>query len=448
MTLTILGNASAEMLTFLMFGLTILFIFLGIPITFSLFGTAFLVGIFTLGLDAFTLFQMSAYSQLTSYVLLAIPLFIFMGHMMESTGIAKGMFESLNDWIGHTNGGMLVVCVITGAVLAACVGIIAASIVLLAIIAMPVMLERGYNKTLSCGTVCASGCLGILIPPSIMLIIYGPAAGISVGRLFASAFGIGFFIAALYIIYILIVTRINPKLAPGVKEKNLTPLSTKIKKLLVSFVPPVIIILSVLGSIMFGIASPTEASALGCVTTIILSIFYKTFNWKNLNNALKGTISSYAMVMMIIVSAKIFVNLFMRLGCNGVISDLVLNFPGGRWGSFTIIMLLFFILGMLIDWTGIVLIMVPIVTPIALKLGFDPIWFAMMCILNLQTSFLSPPFAQGIFFLKGAARPEWGINLQQIIKGVLPFIVILIITMLLCIVFPKLLTYLPSVLLG
>jgi tripartite ATP-independent transporter DctM subunit len=445
--MTILANASPLILTAAMFGLSMIFVFIGSPVAFSLFGAAFLVGITTMGPKVFSLFQLSAYSQITSYALLAIPLFIFMGNMIEVTGITEGMFNSLFNVMGHIRGGLLVVCIILGTVLAACVGVIAASIILLTLVGMPIMMKHGYDKSLSCGTIVASGSLGILIPPSVMLVVYGPTAGISVGKLFMSAFSVGFLISGLYIAYVLIITRIKPELAPKA-EYNTSPLSVKIKDLVVSFLPPLFVILAVLGSIMFGIASPTEAAAVGALSTILLAMAYKKFSLKALKDALISTAKATAMTMMIIVSAKCFTNLFLRLGCDSVVTDFIVNMPGGKWGSFSFIMFTIFILGMLIDWIGIVLILVPIITPLAAELGFNDLWFAMMCIVMLQTGFLSPPFAQGIFFLKGTVKPEWEIQTIDIIKGIIPFLLIIILTFGLCIIFPGILTWLPSITVG
>lgn len=446
--MTILANAGPELLTALMFGLSMLFIFIGSPVAFVLLGSSFIVGMLTLGPNVFSLFQLSSYAQLTSYSLLAIPLFIFMGNMIEITGITDGMFDSLNAFIGHIKGGLLVVCIIIGTVLAACVGVIAASIILLTLIAMPIMMKHGYDKRLASGTIVAAGSLGILIPPSVMLVVYGPTAGISVGKLFMSAFSVGFLISALYIALILIVTRIKPEIAPAIVVTEKVPTSIKMKNLIISFVPPLFIILSVLGAIMFGIASPTEASGLGALATILLAIIYKKFSWKVFLEALHRTNKGFAMTMMIIVSAKCFTNLFLRLGCDKVVINAILSVPGGKWGSFSLIMFIIFILGMLIDWIGIVLIMVPIITPLAGELGFDSLWFAMMVIVCLQTGFLTPPFAQGIFFLKGTLKPEWGIGTMDIIWGVIPFILIILFVMILCIIFPGILTWLPSVTVG
>jgi tripartite ATP-independent transporter DctM subunit len=445
--MNILASVGPEALTIILFGTCILLIFSGTPIGFALLGTTCIIGYLTIGFRFISLIQMAAFIQITSYTMLAVPLFIFMGNMIEASGITDEMFNALAPWIGHIKGGLLVVAIIIGTILAACIGVIAASVILLTTIAMPVMLRNGYNKSLTCGTICVSGSLGILIPPSIMLVIYGPNAGISVGKLLMSATSVGLVLSACYIAFVLIASHLFPNLAPA-SEKSTLPVKEKLRKLIISFVPPILLILAVMGSIGLGIAAPTEASAVGCLGAVILAAVYKKLTKKSLTTALLGTVKSYAMVVMIAVGAKCFTSLFLRLGCSAVVKNFILSAPGGRWGSFLIIMLLYFILGMLIDWVGIIMIMVPIITPLVGVLGFDPLWFAMMCIVNLQMSFITPPMASAIFFMRGAVRPEWGIQTSTIIRGVFPFIFILIGVLILCVVFPQILLFLPSITVG
>ncbi len=443
-----LANASPELLTLLIFAITLFFILIGNPIAYALMGGAIVIGITTIGPKAYDLFQTGIYVQITSYGLLAVPLFVFMGNMIETTGITKRMFDALNVCMGNIRGGLIVVTIIIGTILAACVGVIAASVVMLGLIGLPMMMERGYDKKLACGAICASGSLGILIPPSIMLVMYGPAASISVGKLFMGAFLPGLLLSALYIIYNLIMCGINPALAPPSPKTEDVPLGKKIKMLVISLVPPLVLISAVLGAIMFGVAAPTEAAAVGALASILLAIAYKTFTMENLRKALVDTAKNYAMVQMIAWSAKAFTVLFLKLGCGSVIKDVILGIPGGRWASFLVIMLITFILGMFIDWIGIILIMIPIVTPLAATMGFDAVWFAMMIIINLQLSFITPPFAYAIFFLKGVTRPEWDISTNDIIMGILPYIGIICLGLVLCTIFPQIITYLPSIAVG
>ena len=320
---------------------------------------------------------------------------------------------------------------------------------MLALIGLPMMMERAYDKRLACGAICASGSLGILIPPSVLLVMYGPAASLSVGKLFAGAIGPGLLLALLYIIYNVIMCVIDPHKAPSAtKEETAVPLAQKLKLLFTSLLPPLLLIFAVLGSIMLGIAAPTEAAAVGALASIIMAFFYKSFSYANLRKALKSTAKNYAMVQMIIWAAKAFTSLFLRMGCGILITQTLANMQGGRGTAFLIIMIITFILGMFIDWIGIIMIMIPIITPWAIKAGFDQVWFAMMIIVNLQFSFITPPFAYAIFFLKDTTRPEWGITTGDIIKGILPYLALITIALILCIIFPFIITWLPSVSIG
>lgn len=444
--LTFLGTKA---LTVIIFAVALLFILLGHPIAIALMGSAAVVGVLTVGPKCFDMFQSGVYVQATSYSMLAVPLFVFMGNMIEASGITKNMFGSVYVWMGKTRGSLLIVTVIIGTILAACVGVIAASVTMLAMIGLPMMMERGYNKRLACGAICASGSLGILIPPSVMLVLYAPTAGLSVGALFMGALGPGLLLSFLYILYNVVMCHIHPEYAPIAREDELAiPFGKKLKMLVTSLLPPLLLIVAVLGSIMGGIAAPTEAAAVGALATILLAIAYRSFNFDILWTALKGTAKNYAMVQMIMWGAKAFTTLFLKIGCGGVITNILSNISGGPWVAFIIIMLIVFVLGMFIDWIGIIMIMVPLLTPIIPKLGFDPIWFAMMIIVNLQLSFITPPFAYAIFFCKDCTKPEMGIETIDIIKGIIPYLFIIAFVLVLCCFFPQILTWLPEVAIG
>lgn len=442
---------SPEMATVLMFGGVFLAVITGFPFALGIGTVGFFMGWLLFGLDVtLELYYSRVFDQLINYTLLAVPLFVFMGNMLEKSGITESLFEALYVILGRVRGGLAVATILMGTVLAACVGVIAASVTALALLALGPMVKRGYDKPLACGTVCAGGTLGILIPPSIMLVVYGPAAGLSVGKLFFGAFFPGFLLSALYCIYILIYCKLRPEAGPAIPPEEVRGISTatKVRMLLVSLVPPILIILSVLGTIFFGIAAPTEAAAMGCLATTLLAIAYRRFSFKALMEVAIDTVRLSGMVFLILVMASAFVGVFLRAGCGDVLGNLILSAPVGKWGIFLIIMLMVFFLGMFIDWLGIVLLLVPIVTPIAAKLGFDPIWFAMMICVNLQMSFLTPPFAYAIFFLKGTAPAELNISTEDIIKGVIPFIALIALGLVLCTVFPQIITWLPGKMLG
>lgn len=435
---------SPELVVIAMFGASLIGILLGYPFGIVIGGVAMFVGFACMGKVVFNMFHLQALGFISNYIILAAPLFIFMGETVEKSGAAQRLYNGLYIWSGGFRGGLAIASILMGTILAACVGVIAASVIMIALIAVPNMLQRGYNKELVCGSVCAGGCLGILIPPSIMLVIYGPMAGISVGKLFMGAFIPGFVLSGLYAGYIAIRCWFRPELAPPISsEERAVPLLKKIGILLTSMVPPVFLILAVLGSIFFGIAAPTEAAAIGAVASVILAIAYRHFNWQILKEVTLRTLRTTCMVWLIGIGAVMFTSVFLKLGGGEVIRDLILASPGGKWGAFGVIMFIIFILGMFIDWLGIVFIMVPLVTPVGAELGFDPLWFAMMICVNLQMSFMTPPFAYAIFYLKGIAKPEWGITTAHIIRGVIPFIILIMVGLVLLAVFPELILWLP-----
>jgi len=365
--------------------------------------------------------------------------------MVEKSGVSKQLFNTLYLWLGGIRGGLAVATIWFGTVLAATVGVIAASVTMLGLIALPAMLQRGYSKELATGACCAGGSLGILIPPSIMLIFYGPMANISVGQLFMAAFPAGFMLSGLYTLYILVRCMLRPQEAPVLppEERNV-PMSVKLKLLFTGLLPPVILVLAVLGSIFFGIAAPTEAAAVGALAATLMAAAYRKLDFRVIKETCFATAGTFSMVFIVVVGATFFTSIFLGLGCCDVVNSFVLAAPGGKWGALLVIMFIVFVLGMLIDWIGIVLIMIPIVTPIAAQVGFDPLWFSMMIIVNLQMSFISPPFAYAIFFLKAITTPEQGIDSGHIIRGAVPYIAIIAIGLVLMAVFPEIVTWLPD----
>ncbi|MGB2877979.1 MAG: TRAP transporter large permease subunit, partial [Dehalococcoidales bacterium] len=409
-------------------------------------GIAVLVGYLPWGGPQVTdLFYSRMYSLVRSYVILAAPLFIFMGLMLERSGIVERLYDALYLWLGGFRGGLAITTVLIGTILAACVGIIGASITMLALVALPAMVNRGYDKALASGSICAGGCLGILIPPSIMLVLYGPMAEISVGKLFMAAFIPGLVLSGLYCSYIAIRCFFQPRIAPAVPvEERRVPFLKKTTLLFTSLVPPVILVLSVLGSIFFGVAPPTEAAAVGAFAAMLLALAYRRLTIRTLREAAFETLKVISKVIFVAVCAFMFVGVFLGLGGGNVVKEMVLSSPGGRWGAFAVVMFVVFILGMFIDWLGILYIMVPIISPLAPALGFDTLWFAMMICVNLQMSLMTPPFAPGIFFLRGAADPKLGVSMSDMIRGVIPFVILIMTGLGLCAAFPQLILWLPA----
>jgi len=438
-------DISPEVVTLLMFGLMLGVVILGCHLAWALAGIALFVGLLAWGPDVFGVFYGRVFGLITTFPLVAVPTFIFMGMMVERTGIAERLFEALYLWMGGMRGGLAVATIVVSAIMATTVGVVAASVVTVGIIALPSMVRRGYDKALATGSICAGGTLGILIPPSVMLIFYGPAASLSVGKLFMAAFFPGFLLAGLYVAYITVFAFLNPAKAPSMPvEERRVPASKKFKTLATSLLPPMVLLLGVLGSIFLGIVSPSEAGGLGALISIIMALAYRSLSLKKLMESLLQTFRIMGMAFAIAASANIFTGVFMALGCGAVVQDFALAAPFGKWGAFVILQLIVFLLGFILDWLGILLVMVPIMTPIVAAVGFDPIWFAMMVCLNLQTSFMTPPLAYSIYFIKGICKPEWKIEITDIMRGVWPFIAMVLVAIGLCIVFPQIILWLPN----
>lgn len=435
-----------EALTAVMLGGLLLLIVCGAPIAFAIGAIGLATGYVVYDNSIVALLYNRAMGLMVNYILLAVPLFVFMGTILEYSGIAEKMYDALYLWLGGLRGGLALTTILLGTIMAATVGIIAASVTMLALVGLPAMLKRGYSKSLATGTICAGGCLGILIPPSIMLVVYGPMAQISVGRLFFAAFVPGFLLSGLYIVYILVYSYLNPQAAPPVPKAELAGISfaRKTKEVVIALVPVGVLVLAVLGVIFLGIAPPTEAAAVGAFAATLLTIAYRKFNWKVLKEVSMLTMKTSGFIFAIAAMAFVFVGVFVGGGGGKVMEAFILGAPGGQWGAFFIVMFIVFILGFFIDWLAIVFILVPIITPIAARLGFDEIWFAMMVIINFQTSFMTPPFAMAIFILKGLAKPETGITMTDIIRGVIPFVILVLVGLALCIAFPELITWLPN----
>lgn len=418
----------------------------GYPIAFVIGSVALIVGTLVFGMNTtFHILFTRFYDLSLNYPYLAVPLFTFMGVILQQSGITNDLYESLYDALGRVKGGLAIVTVIFGTILAACLGVIAASVTILTLMALGPMLKRGYDKGLASGVIVASGTLGILIPPSIMLIVYAPQAGLSIGQMFLGAIFPGLLLSAMYILYVIVRTMINPKLGPPIPRDQMTPFTlAKVGRLLKAMLPPVLLIAAVIGTIFAGIAPPTEAAAVGCTAAILLSIFYRKFSFKMLRDAAKETLKVSAFVVLIAAMSYAFVGIFMNAGAGDVVAELILSVPGGRWASFAVVMLVVFALGMFIEWIGIVFIVVPIFTIIFAKLGFDPLWAGMMVVVNLQMAFMTPPMAMSIFVLKGTAPKEYGLTMSDIIKGVLPFVGIVAVVLMLMVFFPQIVTWLPE----
>jgi len=437
---------SPEFAVFLMFSLMLLGLLLGHPLAFVLGGVGAMVGLLGWGPGALFMMVSSTYSTLNNQILIAIPLFVLMAVFLERSGIAEGLFTAMMHLFGKIRGGVALTVTILSVIFAATTGVVGASVVSMALMSIPVMMKYKYDKELAAGVVIAGGTLGILIPPSIMLILMADQSGQSVGRLFAGALLPGVLLGTLYFIYVLVLAIRHPEKAPALTDEQRGEVNKVqlIRMLLVNFIPPILLILGVLGTIWLGVATPTEASGVGAFIAFVLMIVYGKFSWKTLFTSLKQALTTNAMVMATIIGASIFTSVFLGLGGGDVVTEIIMSMQGfGKWGIFAMMMFIIFILGFLIDWIGIIFISFPIFLPIAADLGFDPTWFVVILAINLQMSFLTPPVGYSLFYLKGSVDPT-DINLGHIYRGIVPFIVLQLIGLLLCIIFPSTVTYLAN----
>jgi tripartite ATP-independent transporter DctM subunit len=441
---------SPELIAALMLGGVFFLVLTGFPIAFVIGSVAFFTGFVVFGPNTtFHILYTRFYDLSLNYPYLAVPLFTFMGVVLQHSGITKELYQNLYEALGKVRGGLLIVTIIFGTILAACLGVIAASVTILSLIALAPMVSRGYDKSLAAGAIVATGTLGILIPPSIMLVVYAPQAGLSIGQMFMGAVFPGLVLSACYIAYVSVRCYLNPALGPPIPADQMPEFTrAKLISLLWSLVPPVALMIAVLGTIFSGISPPTEAAAVGCTASLLLAAAYRKFTWDLIKTACIDTLKVSTFVVMIAALCYAFVGIFMNAGAGDVVSDMILSVPGGKWASFFTIMFIVFLLGMFIEWIGIVFIIVPIFSPIFVELGFNPLWAGMMVCINLQMAFQTPPMAMSIFVLKGTAPKEVGLTMAEIIKGVIPFVTIIWFALILFTIFPGIITWLPEQMIG
>ena len=389
------------------------------------------------GFMMFAMMPHRIWSIMNNTILMAIPLFILMGLILQKTKLAERLLESMGYLFGEIRGGLAISTVLVGSLLAASTGVVGASVVAMGVISLPVMLKYNYSKNLSTGTICAAGTLGQIIPPSIVLIILGDVFNVPVGDLFKAALMPGLVLVAAYVVYILVAAYINPQIGPPVKLERQEGESKKqqVISALFSIIPPLSLIVIVLGSIFAGIATPTESSAIGCTGAVILALLYRKFSFTMLMESAKETVKITAMVFAILIGATAFSMVFTYTGADALIEHFMLSLPGDKWGFIILSMLAIMVLGFFIDFVEISYIIVPILVPISEVIGINPIWFAILIAMNLQTSFLTPPFGFSLFYLKGVA-PK-GIKTTDIYKGVIPFIMIQVLVLASIVVYPN-----------
>ncbi|MCK4864367.1 MAG: TRAP transporter large permease subunit [Gammaproteobacteria bacterium] len=458
-----------EVMALLLFITVCLVLLTGYPVAFALGGTALLfsfIGILTGTFDTafLTALPNRLYGIMTNMTLIAVPLFIFMGVMLEKSKVADKLLDTMALLFGSMRGGLGISVILVGMLLAASTGIVGATVVTMGLLSLPTMLKRGYDPAIATGAICASGTLGQIIPPSIILILLGDVLSsayqqaqldmgifapktVSVGDLFAGALIPGLLLVVLYIIYLGVLAYLKPNLMPAIpeEERNINKSELYIRVLKVLF-PPLFLILSVLGSILGGLATPTEAASVGAMGAILLAISQRQFNLKILQYVMRDTLRITSMVFLIFIGASLFSLVFRGFGGDDVVREILTDLPGGVISAMFIVMLVMFLLGFILDFIEITFVMVPIVAPILFTMGIDPVWLGIMFAINLQTSFLTPPFGFALFYLRGVAPKE--IPTSAIYRGVIPFIAIQIFTMALLVFWPELATWLPTLIYG
>ena len=456
----------AELMPLLMFLAAGLILMTGYPVAFALAGTALifaLLGSITGGFDSAFLAAMPSrlFGIMTNETLIAVPLFVFMGAMLERSLIAEQLLDAMSALFGKLRGGLGISVVLVGMLMAASTGIVGATVVTMGMMALPTMMKRNYDPAIACGTICASGTLGQIIPPSIVLVLLGDVLSsafqqaqldmgifspetVSVGDLFAGALIPGLILVLMYILYLIAVAWLKPASMPAPEDHEIKDRSWS--TLLSSLVPPLLLIISVLGSILGGLATPTEAASVGAVGATLLALAKNSCNKKVLSEVAQSTLEVTSMVFMILIGASLFSLVFRGYGGDDLIAELLGNLPGGVVGAMIAVMLVMFLLGFILDFIEITFVVVPIVGPILLAMGIDPVWLGIMIAINLQTSFLTPPFGFALFYLRGVAPKS--ITTGQIYRGVIPFIVIQLFMLLLLSYWPQLATWLPSKIYG
>jgi tripartite ATP-independent transporter DctM subunit len=452
-----------EYIPVLMFAVVCLMLMAGYPVAFSLAGTALIFAMVGTATGHFDMSFLHAlpnrlYGTIDNTTLIAVPLFVLMGVMLEKSRLAEDLLDSMALLFGKFKGGLGISVVVVGMLLAASTGIVGATVVAMGLMSLPTMLKRGYHPALATGSICATGTLGQIIPPSIALVLLGDILSsayqqaqlgmgifnpktISIGDLFVGAIVPGLLLVTLYILYLIVISRLKPELAPVAEVDGESSLSAA--RLLRSLLPPVVLIVAVLGSILSGAATPTEAAGVGAMGATLLALGRRQLTIKRLRDVTQSTTEVTAMVFLILIGAAIFSLIFRGFGGEELMEDLFTRIPGGVVGATLVVMVVIFLLGFILDFIEITFVVVPIVGPILLAMGLDPVWLGIMIAINLQTSFLTPPFGFALFYLRGVAPPS--VATRDIYRGVVPFIIIQLLLMLMLAIWPSLATWLPSI---
>ena len=433
---------SIELLSLLfaaVFGVTLL---TGLPLAFATGAVAVVFTVALFGVPGLNLVVSRMFTLMGNYVLVSVPLFIFMACILERAGIAEAIFRAVHVWAGRIRGGLAVAVIISCALMAAMVGVIGAEIVTMGVVALPAMLARNYKKNLALGCICAGGGLATLIPPSVVFIMYGLTAGASIGQLYMAGVVPGLMLAAMYITYIIVRCWLQPEIAPpATKEELAIPLSEKLA-LLKELALPGLVALSVLGTLYMGWATPTEAAGVGVVGALAAAAWNRKLTWKGVEGAVVDTTKVTAMLYWLFFGSSALIGVYTLAGGTKLIQDAMTNLPVGPLGVILVINLIWIVLGCFIDWIGILLLTAPIFVPVAVKLGFDPVWLGVLFCMNMQISYISPPFGPAAFYLKGVVPP--GVTLGDIFSSIWPYLLLQVVALALVITFPQIALWLPS----
>lgn len=426
-----------------MFVLLLLLLFLGVPIAFSLAFVGIFFSLIMWGVDSTSLLASAVWGVMNNFTLIAIPLFILMSVLLEKTNIISDLFDSVYKWSGGLRGGLAIAAIVVGAIIGAISGVVAAGVIGLGLIALPQMMKYKYNENLSLGSIMAGGTLGQLIPPSLNMVVYGAITGVSVSSLFAGGLGAGYLLIFLFIIYILAQAYRRKDMAPALAKEDRATFKEKVDSLK-SIALPILLIIIVLGSIFTGMATPTEGAAVGVFGTVLIGFGTKRLDWKKTKDAINESMKMTGMVGWILIGAAAFSAVFSGVGGNQFVSEMAQAAPGGKWGVLFFSLAFIILLGMFLETMALIMLAAPIISPVIVNAGFDPLWWAVVFMVVLQMAFLTPPFGFAIFYLKSAVGEK--VPIERIYRATIPFILIQLIATIILIIFPMLAVWLPNLL--
>ncbi|MDD5126964.1 MAG: TRAP transporter large permease subunit [Dehalococcoidales bacterium] len=436
---------SVELMTALMFGSILVVLLTGVPIAFGLGFLAVVFAWINFGSGMLGMVVTTAIGSMLTIVMIAVPMFIFMGEMLEHSGIAEALYVMMYRWFGPVRGGLAIGTVLICTIFAAMAGVSAAATVTMSVIALPAMLKRGYNKSLAMGCIMAGGALGILIPPSVTMVVYAFWANESVGRLFFGGLFPGLVLSLEYVIYITVMCYLNPNLGPSLPPEERASWKDKFASLK-GVILPILLILVVLGSILMGVATPTEAAAVGAAGATLCAVVYRKFNWQMFVKSSQSTLKHTCMIMFIAMGASGFASVYEAIGGVEVVKNLMEGMAVNRWIIMVIIQVIYLMLGCFLDPIGIIMITVPIFIPVIIELGFDPVWFGVLFIVNMEAGFLTPPFGINLFYMRACTPKD--ITMVDIYRSVVPWVLMQVVGLALCMIFPQIVLWFPNLIFG